>query len=651
MHLSTGSKDLRGSDNRELASATVTTVEVVRRRDGRSTSRGLRPLVKASGRAGQGEVDHGKFGHGVDHQSVVTGVEVSVSVVVDASEGAKSQVEGSGLGRATGDAVETLVVDQRLLGVGRRSELTGDEAEGGVIRGDVASVVDVDSNVLESAAVLVGLSAARQQGGNVVGRLGQGRNVGSELGVVHAVAELEDSGAVVPLVGSAGRASGLVRAESHVSHGDVRDVVSRVLSDRKTTSRCDLSGDDVDKSNTTILTRVATPQDSGDVRVVDERSVIELVTHLGKNHRLAVQGELADDIELGTGPVDSLTIHTLGLDTDVKTTDVDDDISLLSSSPDRKPVVSGGITLATGSSSIEDLGTSLLKSVQRAVEVGRDTVVVTLHLRSSVGPASDDGNLGSVGDGKRKQTIVLQESDTLLSGLESELLSVGSADIGPGQVSVHGVGTIEVSSADERSVQTDERLVNGGLVDQTLAVGQRKVVLVVGTTVEISTGVEGSSGSSLAGVAVVVGQEDVLDRITITGNPLLLVGPVPVLTEDVVQQPRIGTGGNAVQSAVCAHESSNVGVSGARAERRQVVLDQITLTDLDIVLVTEVTVPRLDIVTGEMLASSGDLSDLRILATLETHDKGVNVGRKMVRVFSRSFLTSAPSGISVRVDV
>jgi hypothetical protein len=210
-------------------------------------------------------------------------------------------------------------------------------------------------------------------------------------------------------------------------------------------------------------------------------------------------------------------------------------------------------------------------------------------------------------------------------GLKSKLLSVGSADIGPGQVSVHGVGTVEVSSADERSVQTDERLINGGLVDQTLAVGQRKVVLVVGTTVQISTGVEGSSGSSLAGVAVVVGQEDVLDRITITGDPLLLVGPVPVLTEDIVQEPRIGTGGNAVQSAVCAHEGSNVGVSGARAERRQVVLDQITLTDLDIVLVTKVSVPRLDIVTGEMLASSGDLSDFRILAALETHDKGVDV--------------------------
>jgi hypothetical protein len=266
-----------------------------------------------------------------------------------------------------------------------------------------------------------------------------------------------------------------------------------------------------------------------------------------------------------------------------------------------------------------------LKSVQRAVEVGWDTVVVTLHLRSSVGPASDDGNLSSVGDGKRKQTIVLQESDTLLSGLESELLSVGSADIGPGQVSVHGVGTIEVSSADERSVQTDERLVNGGLVDQTLAVGQRKVVLVVGTTVEISTGVKSSSGGSLAGVAEVVGKEDVLDGITIAGNPLLLVGPVPVLTENIVQKPRVGTGGDTVQSAVCAHESSNVGVSGARAERRQVVLDQITLTDLDIVLVTEVSVPRLDIVTGEMLASSGDLSDLRILAALKTHDKGVDV--------------------------
>jgi len=52
-----------------------------------------------------------------------------------------------------------------------------------------------------------------------------------------------------------------------------------------------------------------------------------------------------------------------------------------------------------------------------------------------------------------------------------------------------------------------------------------------------------------------------------------------------------------------------------------------------------------------MLASSSDLSDLRILATLETVDQGVDVGRQMVRVFTRGLLTSAPSGISVRVDV
>jgi len=90
IHLGTRSKFLRGSENRELASAAVTTVKVVRGRNGRAARWGLRPLVEASRVTGQGEVDHGKLGHGVDHQGVVTGVEVSVSVVVNASERAKS---------------------------------------------------------------------------------------------------------------------------------------------------------------------------------------------------------------------------------------------------------------------------------------------------------------------------------------------------------------------------------------------------------------------------------------------------------------------------------------------------------------------------------------------------------------------------------
>jgi hypothetical protein len=68
-------------------------------------------------------------------------------------------------------------------------------------------------------------------------------------------------------------------------------------------------------------------------------------------------------------------------------------------------------------------------------------------------------------------------------------------------------------------------------------------------------------------------------------------------------------------------------------------------------LVTKVAVPRLDIVASEMLASSSDLSDLRIFATLETIDESVDIRRQMVRVFTGGLLTSAPSGISVRVDV
>lgn len=487
--------------------------------------------------------------------------------------------------------METLVADKRLLGVRRRSELAGEETEGDVIRADTAGVVHINRNAFESALVFVSLIAVGGQSGDIVARGGHGADVGGEVGVVHSVAELEDGGTVVPFVGSAWRASSLVRAKSHVGHGDVGNVVGRVLGDGKTSSRSSLSGDDVEQSNTTILTRVTTPQQSRDVGVLEKRSVVELVTHLSNDGGLAVACELTDSIELSSCPVDGLAIHTFSFDTDIQTASIDDDISLLSSSPHGEPVVGSRIALATRSSSIEDLSTRLLSSVQGAVKVRRNTEVVTDHLLSGIGPVSNDSDLSAVGDSERKKTVILEQNDTLFSSSKSDLLSVRSADIGESQVSVHGVGTIKVASADERSVQTEQGLVYSSLVDETLAVSLGKVMLVVSTAVEVSTRIECSRCSALAGVAEVVRQVNVLDRITITGDPLLLVGPAPVLAKNIIQKPRIGASRDTVQGTVSAHESSYVGVSGARTERRQVVLDKITLADLNIVLVAEVAIP------------------------------------------------------------
>ena len=487
--------------------------------------------------------------------------------------------------------METLVANKRLLGIRRRSELAGEETEGNVVGADTAGVVHIDRNAFESALVFVSFIAVGGQSGDIVAGGGHGADVGGEVGVVHSVAELEDGGAVVPFVGSAGRASGLVGTESHVGHGDVGNVVGRVLSNGKTTSRCSLSGNNVEQSNTTILTRVTTPQQSRDVGVLEKRSVVELVTHLSNDGGLAVACELTDSIELSSCPVDGLAIHTFSFDTDIQTASIDDDISLLSSSPHGEPMVGSRIALATRSSSIEDLSTRLLSSVQGAVKVRRNTEVVTDHLLSGIGPVSNDSDLSAVGDSERKKTVILEQNDTLFSSGKSDLLSVRSADIGESQVSVHGVGTIKVASADERSVQTEQGLIDSSLVDEALAVSLGKVMLVVRTAVKVGTSIECSRCSALAGVAEVVRQVNVLDRITITGDPLLLVSPAPVLAKNIIQEPRIGAGWNAVQSAVCAHESSDIGVSCAGTERRQVVLDKITLADLNIVLVAEVAIP------------------------------------------------------------
>lgn len=52
-----------------------------------------------------------------------------------------------------------------------------------------------------------------------------------------------------------------------------------------------------------------------------------------------------------------------------------------------------------------------------------------------------------------------------------------------------------------------------------------------------------------------------------------------------------------------------------------------------------------------MLAGRGDFSDFGILTTLKTQDEGVNIGAKVEAVLARRLLASAPSRISVRVDV
>jgi len=407
--------------------------------------------------------------------------------------------------------------------------------------------------------------AAADKGLDVKGVAGERSDRGGEVGVVHAVSEVVD-GLVVPSVSATWEGS--VWTESHVGHWNVGDVVGWVLSGWKATGWSVLASDNVEDGVTTVLTWVSTPDEGTDVWVVLDWGRVDLSTaHLENSHWLAHSSELADNVELSTSPGNGGTVHVLGLDRVVNTAKVDDNVRVVDGAVDWKPVVGSWVTLATWTLGVVDLVAELLSSVERTVKVWSNSSVVTLHLSGGVGPASDESNAGVVWRTLQwEHTLVLEESNTLTSDLSSEVLSVWSVDIGVGEVAVWDTSTVKVSNTDEGGVLTDQSLVECAHVEQTLSVRSWQVVWVVGTTVNVGSGVESGSNSLLAGLGVVVWQENVLDSIAVRGNPLLLGGPVPVLSENSLEKVLVCASGNSVERVVAAHEGTSVGVTSTALE-------------------------------------------------------------------------------------
>ena len=88
--------------------------------------------------------------------------------------------------------------------------------------------------------------------------LGGTRPFGVESGEVETKAIFEDGCAGVPAIGAAWVGRG--RAETHVGHGDLVDVVGRVLGDGKTTGGRGFASKDIEYGLTTALTRVSSPK-------------------------------------------------------------------------------------------------------------------------------------------------------------------------------------------------------------------------------------------------------------------------------------------------------------------------------------------------------------------------------------------------------
>lgn len=113
-------------------------------------------------------------------------------------------------------------------------------------------------------------------------------------------------------------------------------------------------------------------------------------------------------------------------------------------------------------------GAELLQSEKGAMKERGNTSIAALHLRGSVRPGAEkcDGDPITNADGKCP--IVLQQGDALDGDLVSELLSLGSIDIGESKVPVRHCQPVKVTKSDQRRVLTNECLIEDTFIEETL---------------------------------------------------------------------------------------------------------------------------------------------------------------------------------------
>lgn len=98
-----------------------------------------------------------------------------------------------------------------------------------------------------------------------------------------------------------------------------------------------------------------------------------------------------------------------------------------------------------------------------------------------------------------------------------------------------------------------------------------------------------------------------LDGIAVAGNVVVVLGPVPVLAQDVIHEIRAGACWCPVESVVRAHKAAHLGVSGALLERREVVLGQVLQGNNGVEPVSYDALPSFQVVGRVVFASCNDL--------------------------------------------
>ena len=142
-----------------------------------------------------------------------------------------------------------------------------------------------------------------------------------------------------------------------------------------------------------------------------------------------------------------------------------------------------------------------------------------------------------------------------------------------------------------------------------------------------------------------MGAIDVRYGVTIACDPSGVV-KAPIVSQDVLQQERIRTRWDAVDSVIGAHDTSDLRIADASLEWGQVIFGKILLGDHRVEAVAHDAFPVVQVVRGEVFAVCDNLEvRFGVESTLEAEDEIVNITLQMEGVFSWGFLTTTPARI------
>ena len=278
------------------------------------------------------------------------------------------------------------------------------------------------------------------------------------------------------------------------------------------------------------------------------------------------------------------------------------------------------------------------------VGLGGIAVVVAEDHAGVVGVGADHRDGDAVLADGEDVVLVLEQDDGLAGGLLGQLGVGGAAEVVKAEVSPgEHLRRVEHSELEAGAEDAADVHVDLGLGDETLRDGVHQG-FVVGTALDVGAGKD-SVCRCVGHVGMGVVRTVEVGNCAAVGDHYAV--EVPLVAEDVLQQPVAGAAGLTLVAVVCAHHFLNVSVLDYHLERGEVGLPEVAHRDGDV----ETVAQRLGTAVHGIVLGAGMQLVIFLVGALHGLDGlGAHHGVE-VRVLAGSLLSASPSGVAEYVDV